>query len=143
MADAAVSTITEIEDAIICALEDAKCFEMVASFGREGTPPAPRFPAALVYFAGDSDTGNLPRPVFMTRFDVLVSSRNLSSEESAKRDAYQLLDAARDAILGKTLGLVGVGPFGMAGREFIRYGGGVATYALRFQARAFLPVPID
>ena len=67
--------------------------------------------------------------------------KNVRSESKAAKDVYALIDAVRDAINGKTLGIPDIEPWVCSAREIVEYDAGTITYALRFQTRHYLPVP--
>lgn len=137
-----MSTIAEIEDRLIETIEGLGAFRDVRSLGRRELPAAAVYPAAYVYFVSDRDTGTRPRPVRALAYDVVVVSKNLRSEKEAARDAYALIDAVRDAVNGKTLGLSGIEEFACESREIADYESGAITYSLRFTARQYLDVPV-
>ncbi|HNV71766.1 MAG TPA: hypothetical protein PKO06_18820, partial [Candidatus Ozemobacteraceae bacterium] len=105
------STISQIEDELLEQLGTLDLFRIIDSIGRRDTPPPLNFPAAYVYFLFDRQMQSSPRPVYERRFDLVIAAKNLKSEKEAAQDAYALVEAARDALIGKDLGLTGVGPF--------------------------------
>lgn len=136
-----MSSISEIEDAMITAVSALGLFRQVGSIGRQAKPQALSYPSAFVYFAGDTDTGVRPRPVFNTQYEVAVYQSNKSGEAAAAKDTYDLLDSVRDAINGKALGLTDVDSFVCTGREMIDYEAGIISYVVKFTTRHMLPVP--
>lgn len=135
------STIKEIENAMITTLEASGVFKYVGSIGRDGRPAAINYPAAMVFFNGESDTGNNPRPVRNASFLVAVLVRNLTGEKEAAQDAYDILDTVRDLFLGQTIGLSGIGAFACPARKFGGYANGVVTYLNEFTCKVYLNVP--
>lgn len=138
-----MSSIAEIEDKLIETVEALGIFKGVWSVGRKELPALIAHPAAYVYFVSETDTGTKPRPVTGLVFEVVVAVKNLRSEKEAARDAYSIIDAARDALNGKTLGFTDIEPFVCVSREIVGYEAGVIEYALRFRARQYLPVPSE
>lgn len=136
-----MSTIAEIEDILIATVKNLALFEFVDSLGRKGEPVALNYPAAFVYFVEDKNVESQPRPIYQTEYDVLVVAKNLQSEEKAAKDAYALIDAVRDAINGKALGVADIEKFTCIYRGLADYDNGEITYRLRFQARHYLAVP--
>jgi hypothetical protein len=132
--------ISEIEDKLIETIESLGLFRIVDSLGRRAIPVSLNYPSAFVYFAKDEDTGTKPRPVFTLTYEVQVSNKNLKSEKEAAKDTYALLDAIRDAINKKTLGISDIEPFTCTAREITDYADGVIIYTLQFQTRQYLPV---
>lgn len=135
------STIKEIENAMLSELEESGLFKYTGSIGRDGRPAAINYPAAMVFFNGENDTGNNPRPVRNCSFVVAVLVRNLTGEKAAAQDAYDIIDSVRDLFLGKDLGLVGIGSFSCPARKFGGYANGVVTYLLEFGCKMYLNVP--
>lgn len=136
-----MSTISEIEDILITTVKNLSLFKIVDSLGRKAEPVTLNYPAAFVYFAGNKNTESQPRPIFWTDYDVLVIAKNLQSEDKAAKDAYTLIDAVRDAINGKALGITDIEKFICMSRELAGYDNGEIAYRLRFQARHYLAVP--
>lgn len=133
-------TITEIEDAMIAALESLELFDAVDSAGRPGEFDALTYPAASAMFLSERDLGVKSRRVSELQFAVLVSAQNLQSEQAAAQDAYALIDAVRDAIHGQTLGAEDIEPFACLRRELVGYQDGIITYQLTFQTRQAGPI---
>lgn len=132
-------TITDIENALLNALKATGAFTVVESIGRSDVPDALAHPAAFVYFVSDTDTRagdedeEPPLPVDEVLYDVIVQSKNLISAEAAAQDSYGLLDTARDAIHGKTLGLTRARSFRCLSRVLAGYENGVISYRLRMR----------
>lgn len=101
---------------------------------------AMKYPAAFVYFAGDKSDMAIPRPIVSIAYDVVIIAKNLKSELAAARDAYALIDAVRDAVNGKQLGITDIEPFVNTTREVAEYEDGTIAYILRFETRHYLPV---
>jgi hypothetical protein len=87
------------EDAFLTALRALNLFALVESLGRSGEPDMIIYPAAFAYFSGE---GRSAREI-TAEYHVQVRAQNTASEAAAARDAYTLIDAARDAIHGKPL----------------------------------------
>jgi len=136
-----MSTIKDIEDSIITTIRALDMFKVVDSLGRKKPPVTLNYPACFVYFAGDTNTGSKPRPVYTTDFVCLISGKNLTSEASAAGNAYTLIDTVRDAIEGKKLGIADIEPFICASRELVDYADGIVTYVVKFRTRHYLDVP--
>ncbi|HOE18765.1 MAG TPA: hypothetical protein PK344_15265 [Syntrophorhabdaceae bacterium] len=143
-----MATIADIEDDIITAIaalkdddDDNKLFRIVESLGRKRPPVAINYPACFVYFAGDTNTGSRPRPIYQTDYECLVSVKNLSSEKDAADGVYALIDAVRDAIEGKQLDNDDIEPFMCVSRELSDYADGVISYVIKFRTRHYLAVP--
>lgn len=134
-----MSSLAEIEDKLMETIKGLDLFRAVVSAGRQKLPEARAFPWAFVFFVSERDMGVKSRPVVEIEYEVVVAARNLSGEDAAARDAYALLDAARDAVNGKSFGLTDIEPFTCASREMSDYEAGVITYALRFRTRHYLP----
>lgn len=143
----AIATITDGEDALIGAVkglkttDDQGVFKLVESIGRHDTPAPTAFPAAYVYFLFDRRTQAAPRPVFDRTFEILILNKNLKGEKQAAQDTYALLEAVRDAIIGKDFSLLGMGRFECTGIQIVDYEGGIIAYSLGLVAKAYLPVP--
>jgi len=142
-----MATIVDIEDdiiATIAALKDEdenKIFRLVESLGRKKPPVTLNYPACFVYFAGDTNTGSKPRPVYWTEYECLVSVKNLSSEKTAANSIYSLIDTVRDAIEGSQLKNNDIEPFVCMSRELVDYADGVISYVVKFRTRHYLDVP--
>ena len=142
-----MATIADIEDdiiATIAALKDEdenKIFRLVESLGRKKPPVTLNYPACFVYFAGDTNTGSKPRPVYWTEYECLVSVKNLSSEKTAANSIYSLIDTVRDAIEGSQLKNNYIEPFVCMSRELVDYADGVISYVVKFRTRHYLDVP--
>lgn len=136
-------TIQGIENGLIAAIRGLNAFRTVESIGRKDRPQTLNYPAAFVFFAGDKDTGTRPRPVYDTEFYLLIINKNLTSSAHAAKDTYELLDAVRDAVQGKTLGISNIEPFVCVSRELTAYDNSVSVieYTLRVSTRLYLPVP--
>ncbi len=133
-------TITQLEDAMIAAIEALNLFDVVDSAGRPGDYSALTYPAASAMFLSESDAGVKSRRVSALQFAVFVSAQNFESEQSAAQDAYSLIDAVRDAIHGQTLGAADIEPFVCLRRELTGYQDGIITYQLTFEARQVGPI---
>ena len=94
-------------------------------------------------FLGDADSGSRPRAVWDETYAVLIRDKNLAGEQAAARGVYGLLQAVRDAIHGKTLGLANVSPFACTRRELLDYDKGTIDYQLTFTLRRFGAVATD
>jgi len=142
-----MASIADIEDdiiATIAALKDEdenKIFRLVESLGRKKPPVTLNYPACFVYFAGDTNTGSKPRPVYWTEYECLVSVKNLSSEKTAANSIYSLIDTVRDAIEGSQLKNNDIEPFVCMSRELVDYADGVISYVVKFRTRHYLDVP--
>ena len=142
-----MATIADIEDdiiATIAALKDEdenKIFRLVESLGRKKPPVTLNYPACFVYFAGDTNTGSKPRPVYWTEYECLVSVKNLSSEKTAANSIYSLIDTVRDAREGSQLKNNYIEPFVCMSRELVDYADGVISYVVKFRTRHYLDVP--
>lgn len=143
----AIATITDNEDALIGAVEalktadDKKLFAIVESIGRRDAPAPLAFPAAYIYFLFDRRAQGAPRPVYDRNFEILILNKNLRGERQAAQDTYALIEAARDAVIGKDFSLVGMSRFECTGIQIVDYEGGVIAYTLGLTAKAYLPVP--
>jgi len=135
------STIADIEDALLEAIEDLDEFKIVDSLGRKSMPAVLNYPACYVYFEADENTGNRPRPVYRMRFVALVINKNLQSEKQSARDTYGLVEAVEQAINGKQLSIEDIEPITCTKREFQNFENGIITYALTFETRHYLDVP--
>lgn len=133
-------TTGETEDALIQAMNDLGVFPYVASVGRDKPPATLNFPACMVFFTGDSDTGNAPRPVRRLNFTVAILAKNLSSEKAAADEGYALIDSVRDAVHGNDLGLVNTSHWTCSKRRFMGYTAGIVTYVVEFYVDVYLPV---
>lgn len=131
------------EDRLIETVAGLGLFRSVQSAGRDGEFKPLQYPAAAVVFMGDGDTGNRPRAVWEETYAVLIRDRNLSGEQAAARGVYALLQAVREAIHGKTLGLANVAPFACLRRELTDYDKGLIDYQLTFTLRRFGGVPSE
>lgn len=142
-----MATIADIEDDIITTIaalkdnDEVKLFRIIDSLGRKKPPVTLNYPACFVYFAGDTNTGSKPRPVYTTDFECLISVKNLTSEAQAASDIYTLIDAVRDAIEGKQLGNDDIEPFMCMARELVDYADGIISYVVKFRTRHYLDVP--
>jgi hypothetical protein len=121
--------------------DEKPVFLDVESMGRKGKPVAFRFPAAFVCYLSDQKIPSKPRPMFKRRFTVVIVNQNVSNEKNAATDTYELIESARDAILGKTLGLSGVSPFELLGITIDEFDAGKITYTLFFETTVYLPIP--
>lgn len=130
-----------LEDDLKSALAATELFRTVRSGGREPEPAALNFPAAIVFFLGDRDLGTEPRPTLGLNFGVTVYNRNVASVGDASRDTYDLLDAVRDAINGKTFGRLQMDAWRCVSREFVDYADGVIAYLITFSTTHWLDVP--
>lgn len=135
--------LTATETALIATIEALGLFRSVQSAGRDGEFKPLHHPAASVVFLGDADTGSRPRAVWDETYAVLIRDKNLSGEQAAARGVYALLQAVRDAIHGKTLGLANLAPFACTRRELIDYDKGLIDYQLTFTVRRFGGVATD
>jgi phage gp37-like protein len=137
------TTIADVENKMLESIRATGKFKLVDSVGRSAPPLAMNYPAAFVFFVGDEDTGNRPRPIYNTRFDVVVVNKNLRGEQQVARDTYELLEDVRESVVGKTYGLEALSPLEMVGRSMLEYENGVVSYALHFAARMYMPVPVN
>lgn len=142
-----MASIADIEDDIIttiAALEDEddnNLFRLVESLGRKKPPVTLNYPACFVYFAGDTNTGSKPRPVYWTEYECLISVKNIASEKTAADSIYALIDVVRDAIEGSQLDNDDIEPFMCMSRELVDYADGVISYVVKFRTRHYLDVP--
>lgn len=135
--------LTATETALIAAIEALGLLRSVQSAGRDGEFKPLHTPAASVVFLSDADSGSRPRAVWDETYAVLIRDKNLAGEQAAARGVYGLLQAVREAIHGKTLGLANVAPFACTRRELIDYDKGTIDYQLTFTLRRFGGVPTD
>jgi hypothetical protein len=133
-------TTTETEDALIKAMNDLGVFSYVASVGRDKPPAVLNYPACMVFFTGDSDTGNTPRPVRRLNFTTAILAKNLTGEKAAADAGYALIDSVRDAVHGKYLGLVNTSKWACSSRRFMDFTAGVVTYIVEFNVDVYLTV---
>lgn len=136
-----MSSIADIEDAILDIVRSLQCFQIVDSLGRKSIPQSLNYPACYAYFESDENTLNRPRPVYKMKFVVLVINKNLYSESQSALDTYGLIEAVEQAINGKQLNVADIEPFTCTKREFVDYENGIITYALTFETRHYLDVP--
>ncbi|MBF0410978.1 MAG: hypothetical protein HQM10_26780 [Candidatus Riflebacteria bacterium] len=129
-----------IEDALIDKIRTIAEFKYVGSVGRDDRPAQMNYPAALVLFTGDSDSGNKPRAVRNIAFTVAVLAKNLVGRKEALRDVYQIIDAVRDLIHGSNLDISDLGKFSCDRRAFGGYSNGIVTYILEFSVKTYLPL---
>ena len=137
---AIIPSTSDLEDALIKAVADLGLFLYVASVGRDKPPVMLNFPAAMVFFTGDQDLGNVPRPVRRASFTVAVLAKNLTNEKAAADAGYALIDAVRDAVHGSVLGLACTSKWTCSSRRFMDYQAGIVTYAIEFTVDAYLAV---
>jgi hypothetical protein len=133
-------TTTDLEDALIAAMRSLAVFPYLASVGRDKPPATLNFPACMVFFTGDNDTGNTPRPVRRTSFTVAILAKNLTNEKAAADAGYALIDSVRDAVHGSYLGLSNTSKWICGPRRFMDYTAGVVTYTVEFYVDVYLPV---
>lgn len=137
-----MADITATEQLLIEALITLGIFRDVASAGRDGEFNPKNYPAAAAVFLRDRDTGARPRSIWEETYAVLIRDRNLAGEAAAARGVYGLLDQARDAIHGKTLGLIDIEPFACTERRLLDYNKGLIDYQLTFTCRRIGGVPV-
>ena len=135
--------IAGIEDTLINTIKQLGLFQAVSSAGRKGLPQTFRYPSCFVYFVSDRDARTGPRPTIELTYEAMVVDKNLRTEKEAARDVYTLIDAVRDAINGKTLGIPDIEPWTCTGREIAGYeiDTGEIAYVLRFRTRQYLAIP--
>lgn len=128
-------TITTIEQAIIDAVSALGIFATIESCGRNVIPDAYAYPAAFIYFDGDSETPDYAEAADKQQYQVIVQNINLSGEQQAAIDAYALIDLVRGAIRGKTLELDEIEPFRCPSRRLTDYddSDGMIEYTLTFE----------
>lgn len=134
-----MSTILDIDKKLVVTITGLNAFKTVDTIGRKAMPAVLNYPAAFVYFAGDHlvKQGNKLRNIYDTAYDIIVTNKNLRSEQDAAYDTYNLLDLVRDAIQGKKLDLTNVMPFECVSRELFGYEDGVISYVVRFTTCVF------
>lgn len=137
-------TAAQIEDKLIATVTALNIFATVLSAGRHVLPEVYAYPAAFVYWDGDSDTGSIPRPVDAVDFKIAVQVENLAGEKLAANDAYTVNDQVRNAIRGKTLGLTDIEPFVCLSRKCTDYhdSEGWIEYTHTYRTRLYNPVPV-
>jgi len=135
--------LTATEAALMTAIEALGLFKGVHGSGRDGEFKPLAHPAAAVVFLGDADSGSRPRAVWDETYAVLIRDKNLAGEQAAARGVYGLLQAVRDAIHGKTLGLPNIAPFACIRRELLDYDKGTIDYQLTFTCRRFGAIATD
>lgn len=137
-------TIAAIEDQLITTVRALPVGIYVDSVGRDKEAPAGTifdYPYASVFFIGDREVVAVPRPIDDEFYGILVSAKNLGSEQEAAADAYLIIDAIRAALRGKTLGFAGIEPFRCLSREFQGYEDGVITYLITISTRQYQSIP--
>ncbi len=136
----------QVEDLFITKVTALDVFKLIQSTGRgdveEDAKNVLKKPAALVYFAGDENTGHKPRLVTDETYGIAVVGNNLKSEKDAARSVYDLIDAVRDGLHGKYWGYDELGPVSYEGRNLILYESGTIAYLLKFTVRHSLHVPV-
>lgn len=135
-------SIVEIEDLLIAAVGQLVLFAVVDSAGRDAAPEVLQYPYASVFFIGDRQIVLNPRPIDELRYGIMVSHQHLGSEQEAAAGAYQLIDAVRDRINGKTLGVSDIEPFSVSTRELLGYEDGIITYLLTIVTNKYQPIPV-
>lgn len=137
------TTITTIETAILTVVADLGLFATVDSAGRHEIPDTYTWPAAFVYFDGDDSVTESPRPVDEAQFKVVLQAVNLAGEDQAAQTIYDLNDAVRAALRGKTLGLE-MEPLACLSRKLSDYSDneGMIEYTHTYRTRLYQPVPI-
>lgn len=137
--------VTQMEDILIGVVAALGKFATVESAGRKALPEMYAYPAAFVYFDGDTDTGSVPRPVDEVDFKIVVQSQNLYNEELAAADAYSLNDQVRAVIRGKTLGMQNIEPWRCVSRRCTDYidDEGIIEYTHVYRTRLYSPVPTE
>lgn len=139
-------TITQLEDAIISALEALKTSHGVRAVKTYGSEldegdikkTAAQVPAVYLVYGGSDYAAHGGRKVEQPRFHVLVLDKSLRAEEEARRGGaqnpgvYALLNAVRDVLCGKQLGLE-IGPFELIGEEPVFIGDGLALYGAQYK----------
>lgn len=126
---------TVIEEAMIAELEKTGIFKKIESLGRFKPSPAKTYPLADLFFSDDNDAtdSDAARPVPDFYYIVRIYQKNLTSEKSAARDAYSIMDEVRDLFNGKVLGIEGIEPIRLVSRKIMRYRAGEIVYDMRFR----------
>lgn len=146
-------TITQIEDAIIAALEPLKSsrgVRLIDSYreeldSEEDIQRAVRnFPALLVVYSGSRYAEHGSRKVQWMSFTVFVMDKSLREAGEQRRGgahgpgAYVLLDDTRDTLVEQRLSL-DIYPFRLVGETPVWFGKGIAVYAAEYEtAQALL-----
>jgi hypothetical protein len=125
-------TIDDIEDHIIATVEGLSLFRQVLSAGRKAIPTVLSYPAALVCFTGDVNTGMGSRLVMQETFQVVVVHKNLVSEKKAARSAYDLLVAVRTSLHGENWDHDDLDQMNFEKTDLISYESGEIAYAMTF-----------
>lgn len=136
--------INEVEDRLIETVRALPLGLYVDSIGRDLRPPDGQifdYPYASIFFNGDQEVASQPRPIDDEFYGILVSAKNLGSEQEAAADAYAIINAIRAAIRGKILGFAGIEPFRVRSREFQGYEDGIITYLITVSTRQYQPIP--
>ena len=136
--------IATVEDKLIETVNALGIFATLQSAGRMDIPPVYAYPACFVFFDGDTDTGNVARPVDEVSFSVVVQSQNLSFEQQAAHDIYSINDQVRGAIRSKVLGLADIEPFTCVSRQCTGYddSDGVIEYTHIYRTRLYNQVVV-
>jgi hypothetical protein len=138
-----MSTLGQIEDAIIKAVQDLGLFRSVESAGRKALPTTLTYPSAFIYWSDYKDPDSAPRPVPRLEFEAFIADKNVQSEKAAARSTYALVEAIRDVLNGKTLGLPDVKPFKVTSIELADYTtGGEIDYVMTITTGHQLDVPV-
>lgn len=132
--------ISGLEDLLLAGIRELGTFKKVDSAGRDEAPKILAYPYASAFFLGDGEIESCPRPVDELRFGIMVSAKNVQSEEAAAADAYLLIDAVRTKFRGKTLGQDDLTPLVCRSRELISYEDGIITYLVTLATTQIQPI---
>lgn len=145
-------TITEIEDAIIQALQDSEHLSMVPDTRIKSFGQAPEiadfeqyckgFPSLLVVYAGgDPERGDSGNCAEIMQFMVFAGGKSLRGAGASRKDedagAYALIDGIKRTLQGNGLGL-GMLALEYAGTEPHHATAAVAIYSVTFVCEVIL-----
>ena len=139
-----MSTVAEIEDALLNLLTGLHGWAMIQSAGRKALPDPIYYPACFIIWDGDEDAATLPRPIDYVNFKVILLVQNFASENLAAIDIYTLNDLVRGAIRGKTLGFPDIEPFTCKSRSCTDYddSDGMIEYTHIYRTRLYNPIVV-
>jgi len=143
--------IDEIEDAIIVALKAKMTYlKHCDTYGGELVDALPRYagplPAVFAEYAGRHFEGEDAEDQLFSapwRFNVYVAASNLRSEKFGRRGTtgcYTMLKDAKEALVGKTVGLLDFLPFKPIDEQIILNEGGLVAYILQVAGKSYYHV---
>lgn len=135
-----MSTIREIEDKMVEALELTGSFDSVTSVSKKAKPLSSiQESSAFVFWIRDAITSEVTRPTYKNAFICEIQYK-LNENEN---DTYYLIDKARDAIQGSKLGLLDIKPFICEDRQWVGFENGIMQYHLVFTCISYLAIPAE